>query len=182
MKCNEVKNNLVDFATGKVESREIEEHLKICESCRIEFEEIKSFVSILGSYDFETPSEFYWANFLPRVKRKIAERMNDVGVFALKPVFLAPSLVIIIVGFLFGIIFSNISTRQDEIYPSQAFELETAGIFIKPYELSEFSEEVLEGAVNYLYEKYQLPEMDVDRNDYQQIDVEEVLNRISNKF
>ncbi len=182
MKCNEIKNNLVDFATGKIDSIEIKKHLEVCESCKAEFFEIKSLVSVLGDYNFEEPSEFYWANFLPRVRKKIARRMNDAGVFALKPVFLAPSLVTVIIGFLFGLVFSNISTKQDEIYISQTFELRTTGVFIKPYELSEFNEETLEQAVSYLYEKYQLPKLDMEADDYQHIDVEEVLSRISNKF
>lgn len=182
MKCNDIKNNLVDFATGKIESREIKEHLEVCESCRAEFLEIKSLVSVLGDYSFEEPSEFYWSNFLPRVRSKIAKRTNDAGVFALKPVFLAPSLSAVIIGLLFGLIFSNISIKQEEIHTTQIFDLRTPGVFVKPNEFSEFNEETLEQAISYLYEKYQLPNFDVEKIDYQNIDVDEVLNRISNKF
>lgn len=182
MKCNYVRNNLVDFATGKIESNAIKQHLEKCESCRVEFLEIKSLVSVLGDYNFEEPSEFYWANFLSRVKRKITKRMNDAGVFALKPAFLVPSLSAIIIGFLFGLIFSGISIKQNEIYVVQNFDIRTTGVFVKSYEFSEYSEETLEQAVFYLYEKYQLPNLDVEREDYQQIDVDEVLSRISNKF
>jgi predicted anti-sigma-YlaC factor YlaD len=182
MKCNDVKNNLVDFATGKIESYEIKQHLEKCESCRAEFLEIKSLVSVLGDYNFEEPSEFYWANFLSRVKNKITKRMNNSAVFALKPVFLAPSLSAIIIGFLFGLIFSSIPVKLDEIYIVQNFDIRTTSLLVRSYEFSEYSEETLEQAVFYLYEKYQLPNFDIWREDYQQIDVDEVLSRISNKF
>ncbi|CUS84599.1 hypothetical protein JGI7_00826, partial [Candidatus Kryptonium thompsonii] len=83
MRCSEVKNNLVDYATGKLNSVEIAEHLEKCEDCRLEFERIKNVVSILSEYKIEEPSEFYWSNFLYRVKRKIAQR-NNISTFALK--------------------------------------------------------------------------------------------------
>ena len=178
MKCKEVKNNLVDFATGKIKSEEIETHLAECESCRIEYLGIKEVVSILGDYKFEEPSEFYWSNFLPRVKRRISERSGFV--FTLKPVFLAPSLAVLIIGFLFGIVFSNLQLKQEDFYIASGFEM--SGVFIRPNEFSEVNSETIERAISYLYEKYQIPEFENENYNYQDIDIEEVLNRISNKF
>ncbi len=180
MKCREVKNNLVDFATGKIRSEEIEKHLAECESCRAEYIGITEVVPILKDYKFEEPSEFYWANFLPRVKKKISERAGSGFVFSLKPVLLAPSLAVLIIGFLFGILFSNLQLKQEDFYVASVFE--TSGVFVKPAEFSDVNSETLERAISYLYEKYQIPEFEGENYNYQDIDIEEVLNRISNKF
>ncbi len=180
MKCKEVKNNLVDFTTGKIKSEEIEKHLAECESCRIEYLGIKEIVSILGDYKFEEPSEFYWSNFLPRVKRKIYERSGSGFVFSLKPVFLAPSLAVLVIGFLFGILFSSLHLKQEDFYFASGFEM--SGVLVKPDEFSEVNSETIERAISYLYEKYQIPEFEEGNYNYQDIDIEEVLNRISNKF
>ncbi len=182
MKCNEVKNNLVDLATGKLESFEMMRHLEMCENCRAELNKISEVVHVLSNYKFEEPSEFYWQNFLARVKRRISNREGKVRVFALKPVFLAPSLVVVIIGFLFGIIFSNLPIKQEELYIAQLPDVEMTGVLVKPYELSGISDETIEQAVSYLYEKYQLPEIDFEKYNEQNFDVEEILKRISNKF
>jgi hypothetical protein len=181
MRCSEVKNNLVDYATGKLNSVEIAEHLEKCEDCGLEFERIKNVVSILSEYKIEEPSEFYWSNFLYRVKRKIAQR-NNISTFALKPILFAPSMAVIIIGFLLGIGFSNLFVSQPDFYLSQVSDFEITGVLVKPSELSEVSTETLEMAVSYLYEKYQMPDIDAKIENYQEIDIEEVLKRIENKF
>lgn len=181
MKCNEVKNNLVDYATGKLNSVEIAKHLEKCENCRLEFEKIKDVVSFLSEYKIEEPSEFYWSNFLYRVKRKIAQR-NSISTFSLKPILFAPSLAVIIIGFLLGIGFSSLFVGQTDFYFSQVSNFEMTGVLVKPSELSEVSTETLERAVSYLYEKYQIPDIDAKIESYQEIDIEEVLKRIENKF
>ncbi len=182
MRCNEVKNDLVDYATGKLNSVEIAEHLERCESCKLEFEKIKDVVSFLSEYKIEEPSEFYWSNFLYRVKRKISERGN-ISVFALKPILFAPSMAVIIIGILLGIGFSNLFVgRSADFYLSQVSEFEMTGVLIKPSELSDVSAETLDRAIFHLYEKYQIPHIDEEIENYQEIDIEEVLKRIENKF
>lgn len=182
MKCSEIKNNLVDYATGKLESEEMARHLEVCESCRIELEQIKKVILILGEYKVEEPPEFYWSNFLNRVKRKIAERERDVRLFILKPVFAVPSITVIIIGLLFGIGFSNLFMVQDEIYFPPISDFEIAGVLIKPSEFHEVNSEMMEQAIFYLYDKYQIPSLDGVNYDYWNIDIDEVLKKISNKF
>ncbi|CUS84097.1 hypothetical protein JGI3_00878 [Candidatus Kryptobacter tengchongensis] len=182
MKCNEVKNNLVDYATGKLESEEIAKHLEVCESCRIELEQIKEVVSILSEYEVEEPTEFYWSNFLSRVKRKIVEREKNVKLLALKPVFVAPSIAVIIIGFLLGIGLSDLFVSRDEIYFSQVPNFEMTGVLIKPSDFDDLNSETIEQAIFYLYDKYQIPNLDEVNYDYRNIDIDEVLKRISNKF
>jgi hypothetical protein len=182
MNCKEVKLNLVDYASGKLKSVEIEKHLKECESCKFEFQQIADVVSALNELNFDEPSEFYWSNFLGRVKRKIAER-GSAKVFALKPVLFAPSIAVIIIGFIFGFVFSNLNLGLSDFY-AYHYDVEKWGVFVKPEEIqsSEFSDELIEEVISYLYEKYQLPEIDKARLNYQEVDIDEILQRLSNKF
>ncbi|MCS7229935.1 MAG: hypothetical protein RMJ81_06335 [Candidatus Kryptonium sp.] len=182
MKCSEVKNNLVDYAVGSLKSEEITSHIQICKNCRVEFEEIKKVVSVLSEYKIEEPSEFYWAGFLPRVKQKIAQRQTETKLFALKPAFVAPALAIVIIGFLFGLGISNLFVSSDEFYSTHIPDFGLTGVLIEPSEFKDVNTETIEQAVLYLYDKYQIPSIDNGEYDHMDIDVEEILKRISNKF
>ncbi|MEN3037863.1 MAG: hypothetical protein ABDI07_01700 [Candidatus Kryptonium sp.] len=182
MRCSEVKNNLVDYAVGILKSEEITSHIEICESCRVEFEGIKKIVLVLNEYKIEEPSEFYWAGFLPRVKQKIAQRQSGTKLFALKPAFVAPALAILIIGFLFGLGSSNLFVNSDEFYATHMPDFGLNGVLIDPSEFKDVNTETIEQAVLYLYDKYQIPSIGDGEYDHMDIDIEEVLEKISNKF
>ncbi len=181
MKCKEVKLNLVDYATGRLKSEEVAKHIEECESCRFEFQQIVNVVTVLNDFKFNEPSEFYWSNFLERVKRRITER-SAIKVFALKPISFAPSIAVIIIGFIFGFVFSNLNLGLSDFY-AYHYDIGKWNVFVRSGEIQtdEFDEELIEETISYLYEKYQLPEVD-KTIDYQDVEIDEILQRLSNKF
>lgn len=109
MKCIEIQDQLTDYlenSLSEVANSDIKEHLKSCEICANELEEIKSFLAILESEKIETPSTSLKENFNKMLAKEIS---TSSKVVTLKPTVnwksylkVAASVALIISAFLFG--------------------------------------------------------------------------------
>ncbi len=109
-KCNEIQEKLSQFIEGdlpEVANSEVKKHLKNCDACQKELEEIKSFLSILNKNEMEIPSTKLKTNFEKMLAQEIEN--SKPKVVQLQPkqdwksfLKVAASVAIIISAFLFG--------------------------------------------------------------------------------
>ena len=77
MKCEEVRELLIDFMEGELPDRqaEIREHLDSCVGCMREYQRLEQDLARLKARREElTPDDEEWVSFLPGIRRKISLR------------------------------------------------------------------------------------------------------------
>jgi hypothetical protein len=117
MECKNIQNQFLDYLDKsllEVANSKVEHHLKSCENCNKEFEEIKSFDSILRNQQNDIPSNNLRLNFEKMLTEEIKE--NKTKVIAMQPKIdwkshlkIAASVLIILSAFLLGKYQSNAS-------------------------------------------------------------------------
>ena len=76
MNCRKITSLLVDYnedALTAEEKKMVEEHLRVCESCRKELKEIQSLFGVLEREKTENVEDSYWINFVPEIRKKILQ-------------------------------------------------------------------------------------------------------------
>lgn len=129
MKCKEIQNQFQEYlenSLSEVTNSEIENHLKSCENCSRELEEMKSFLSILKTQEIEIPSNDLRANFEKILAQQMQE--NEPKVVQLQPktnwksyLRVAASILLIVSAFLLGKHQSEtttISTNKEQVLAS----------------------------------------------------------------
>lgn len=115
MKCKEIKNNLYDFISNRLEeatSKEVEEHLEQCNECKPELEKLKKTLSILDHWDSPKLNEYFTNKVMSQI---IDIRRKRVTIF--KKLF-RPSLIpleavaLVCIVFLGVLIFRGIFTPK----------------------------------------------------------------------
>lgn len=77
MKCGDVKNYLTDYARGALAvglREQVSLHLEGCPACHALLAEEERLAQLLAAEQPAEPSDTFWANFLPRVRERIAVR------------------------------------------------------------------------------------------------------------
>ena len=121
MKCNEIENQFTEYLENllsEVANSEVENHLKTCEDCTRELEEVKSFFSILESDKSKLPSSNLRSNFEKILAQEIEE--NQPKVVQLDPktdwksyLRVAASILLVVSAFLLGKLQSTSSSIED---------------------------------------------------------------------
>ena len=117
MKCSEIQNQFSEFlenSLSEVANSEVKEHLKTCDNCQKELDEMTSFLSILDTNEMEVPSSNLRLDFEKMLTSEVEN--NQPKVVQLQPksdwksyLKVAASIVIVMSAFLFGKYQSNIS-------------------------------------------------------------------------
>lgn len=109
MLCDDIKKLIVKYFDETLQNEEfsvLDEHLRNCESCKTEFEEMKNLFSTLSDENskFIESKEFYFNNLdaLEIVRRKSEKKIFKLQ---LNPAFSLAML--LVVGFIFFIYFNN---------------------------------------------------------------------------
>lgn len=74
MSCTKITSLLVDYyqdSLGPDEKKLVQEHLRVCESCRKELMEIQSLFEVLKREKIEKVEEDFWTNFVPEIRKRI---------------------------------------------------------------------------------------------------------------
>jgi anti-sigma factor RsiW len=72
MKCERVREGLLDVATGVAAPPEVEEHLRGCEDCRRRAGELRATMTVLGEWPEVEPSPYFDARLRARVREQAA--------------------------------------------------------------------------------------------------------------
>lgn len=110
MKCNEIQENLsqyLDNDLSEVQNSEITNHLKNCDNCQKELDDMNSFLSILNIDKMEVPSNSLKKGFEEMLAQEIENSKQKVVLLHPKQdwksyIKVAASIAIIISAFLFG--------------------------------------------------------------------------------
>ena len=117
MRCSEIQNQFSEYlenSLSEVANSEIKEHLKTCEVCQKELDEVKSFLSILDTNEMEIPSTKLRSNFEKMLAKEIEYQQPKIVQLQPKTDWksylkVAASIVIVVSAFLFGKHQSDIS-------------------------------------------------------------------------
>ncbi|QTD39004.1 HEAT repeat domain-containing protein [Polaribacter batillariae] len=116
-KCSEIQENLSEYIEGsllEVANSNIKKHLNTCDACQKEFNEMKSFLSLLDEQEIDYPSTNLKTSFEKMLATEIKNRQPKVVQLQPKEdwksfIKVAASIAIVISAFLFGKYQSNIS-------------------------------------------------------------------------
>lgn len=126
MKCNEIENQFSEYlenSLSEVANSDVEKHLKNCENCSKELEEMKSFLNVLDNQEMEIPSNNIRSNFEKVLAEEIEE--NQTKIVQLQPktdwksyLRVAASILLVVSAFLLGKSQSNssaIENKQEQV-------------------------------------------------------------------
>lgn len=74
MSCSEITSLLVDYNENSLKpegKKLVEDHLRVCLSCREELKEIQTLFKVLEQEKTEKAEEDFWINFVPEIRRRI---------------------------------------------------------------------------------------------------------------
>jgi hypothetical protein len=142
MRCKEVSALLIEFAEnslGLQERGRVEEHLRECDRCRKELEEIESLYRLLAEESVPAPEESFWTGFLPEVRTRIESKKRTKGLYFPKPRLVVGVLTFLAVAIVSVLMFTpgerHLAERQWEL---------TKETDIMPPELSSTSDQLAE--------------------------------------
>lgn len=72
MKCERVREALLDVVTGVAAPPEVAEHVRGCEGCRRRSEELRATMTLLGEWPEVEPSAYFDARLRARVREQAA--------------------------------------------------------------------------------------------------------------
>lgn len=82
-KIKELISSYFDGMLEETQKKAVEEHLKACQACRKEFEEMKAFEEVMAKMEFRKPKkemwEVYWASVYNRLERKLGWILLSIG-------------------------------------------------------------------------------------------------------
>jgi predicted anti-sigma-YlaC factor YlaD len=86
MDHQKIKKLISSYHDGELDNKDrqvVEEHLKQCLDCRLEFEEMGKFEEVMGKMQFKKPQkemwEVYWSTIYNRLERKIGWILLSIG-------------------------------------------------------------------------------------------------------
>ena len=142
MRCKEVSTLLIEYAESSLGLQErggVEEHLRECDRCRKELEEIERLYGLLAEESVPAPEESFWTNFLPEVRVRIEEKKRPRGLFLPKPRLVLGVLTVLTVALVSVLMF----TPSERHLAERQWEL-TEETDIIPPELSSTSDQLAE--------------------------------------
>ncbi len=74
MSCSKIRSLLVDYNENSLSPEEkklVQDHLRVCVSCREELKEIQALFEVLQREKTEKVEENFWTNFVPEIRRRI---------------------------------------------------------------------------------------------------------------
>ncbi len=126
MNCKEVHFLLNDYFEGSLpneDKRRMEQHLKECESCRLDLKEIEQIHSILKQDSVTQPEESFWINFLPEVRSRIEKKRKPIGALIPQTRLVLGFLSILLVTFISFQLFSTDQRKLAELKLNQSIEI-----------------------------------------------------------
>jgi anti-sigma factor RsiW len=106
MRCEDVKNQLVEYMEGEIgaeEQAEVRKHLETCEACASELAAFERTMLLLEDDGYVEPEPFYWTRFEAGLRAKLRDRGRRF-VFVPRLENLAPRLAPVVAAVvLFGI-------------------------------------------------------------------------------
>ena len=88
MRCKDVSPLLIEYqesSLGPEERGVVERHLRECDRCRKEFQELEEFYRLLTNEKTPSREESFWTNFLPEVRARIESKKKTRGLLIPKP-------------------------------------------------------------------------------------------------
>jgi predicted anti-sigma-YlaC factor YlaD len=97
MKCQEICELMPDLAAGLcAPDSEVDEHVKLCASCKAKLEELRQTMALLDQWEAPEPSPYFDVRLMARVRE---EKAKPAGwMFWLRKPALAVSLALLMVG------------------------------------------------------------------------------------
>lgn len=192
MSCSKITSLLVDYQQDSLtpeEKKLVEEHLRVCVSCRAELKEIQSLFEVLEREKPEKVEEVFWTNFVPEVRRRIDQAPSTRLTWNLIPKLgplLGFAVGILVVGiFLFSKdnnsrVSGVLTYEQTGTYSLYEFESPTdqlAGIL----SLAEGTEEIDDLITSGNGESFMALEKIVDDQYWEKVELQEILEDLSSE-
>ncbi|MBN2090560.1 zf-HC2 domain-containing protein [candidate division KSB1 bacterium] len=76
-KCQIYQQQFIEALYGELENHDLaalNQHLAECDSCRAEFEEMKSAMGVLSKYERTEPDAAYWPSYLQRLEQRMENK------------------------------------------------------------------------------------------------------------
>jgi anti-sigma factor RsiW len=142
MRCKEVSPLLIEYQENSLASEErgaVEKHLRECDRCKRDLEEIEELYHLLAEENVPSPQESFWTSFLPEVRAGIESKKKARGLFFPKPRLVVGVLTVLTVAI---VSIFMLSSDEKSLVESQGEEMEE--IVLSPPELSSTTEELAE--------------------------------------
>jgi|GEM_PF-1353261 len=126
MRCKDVSPLLIGYqenSLGPQERGRVKKHLRECDRCSKEFEEIERLYQLLAEESVPPPQESFWTNFLPEVRTRIESKRKTRGLFFPKPRLVAGVLTVVIVAIVSVFVFTSDEKSLVELRPQQMEEV-----------------------------------------------------------
>jgi predicted anti-sigma-YlaC factor YlaD len=142
MKCRDIGSLLIEYqedSLGSEEREAVERHLRECDRCRRELEEIEKLYHLLAEETVPSPEENFWTNFLPEVRTRIEEKSKTRRLFLPEPRLVVGILTILTVAIVGIFMFTSHEKSLVELRSGQTDE-----VTLSPPEISSTTEELAE--------------------------------------
>jgi hypothetical protein len=133
MKCQSIKYILQDYFDGDLSIKirtEIAAHLKICDICQQEYQELKK-IRELAQHEVipvPEPEDRYWDNAWQKIESRIAQQPNGIGIFEkvweiLRPQFQVARLAYTAAIFCIGLMLGGYMFRSNSVAPQRVVQI-----------------------------------------------------------
>ena len=98
MNCERMKESLLDVATGRPVSAEVEEHLRECAECHKETDELRATLAVMDEWPEVEPSPYFDARLQARLREEKARAEQGWWAWLRRPVLAGAFVLLVAVG------------------------------------------------------------------------------------